>query len=381
MRMRSAIAVALLPCGAAAAGEVPGADSSSAWGLFLAEVFRSIDTVGFVLIVLFIVLLGMVIDMFLHLRVGRMLPETLLADVQEEMTNGEYEKAFELSDKSPSLIGQVFAAILAKTDYSFDRMEEAMRSEVRIQGLVLRQWVAQFRMTAVLGILLGVAGAIVEAMRLVFDLARRPDAADVWTFETRALAYAAVCIAASFVLSFIKFEMPFGGSITLASFVPIIIYSYVFGFRRGLLAGVVYGLLQFIQSPFFVNAIQFFLDYIFAFSAIALAPVFKKVLNEKPAVILGMLAVALFRLAMHTCAGIIFFNEGLVYENLPQNNAFVYSLVYNAIYVAPDIAISIAAMCALLFTGSFKRIKVLIESNARINSEEITAAETEDTTE
>lgn len=189
------------------------------------------------------------------------------------------------------------------------------------------------------------------------------------TSETRALAYAAVCVAASFVLSFIKFEMPFGGSITLASFVPIFIYSYVFGLRRGLLAGLVYGLLQFIQSPFFVNIFQFFLDYILAFMSIALAGVFKKLLKEKLSVILGLLLVGAVRLTMHILAGIIFFNNGMIYENLPASNAFVYSLVYNSIYVAPDILISAIVMCILLFTGAFKRLKVFLQNSAKINSE------------
>lgn len=189
--------------------------------------------------------------------------------------------------------------------------------------------------------------------------------------NTRALVYAAICISASFVLSFIKlFRLPFDGSITLASLVPIVIYSYVFGFRRGLLAGIIYGLLQFIQGPMFLTPIQFILDYILAFASISLAGVFKKVLKENLAVILGLLLVGFVRLTMHTLAGIIFFNAGWVYPELPSSNAFVYSLVYNIIYILPDIAIAIAAMCALLFTGSFKRLKTFMENSARIISEE-----------
>lgn len=161
------------------------------WTAFLGEVFRSIDLVGFVLITLLIVLLGMCLDLFNHLRLGKIIPEGLLSDVQEEMGNGEYEKALELCEKSNSLIGQVFAAALSKTDYSFERMEESMRSEASIQGLVWRQWVGQFRMMAMAGFLLGVVGALVESMRFVFDMVGRPNVglALASSFEVRGLVY------------------------------------------------------------------------------------------------------------------------------------------------------------------------------------------------
>lgn len=167
---------------------------AAGWLPFLGELFRSVDAVCFVLATLFIALFGMIIDLFGHLRIGRMIPETLIADVHAEMDNGEYEKALEICEKADCLIGQIFAAALSKTDYSFERMAEAMRGEACIQGLVLRQWVAQFRATAAAGVLLGAAGAAVEAMRLVFDIAGRGGAglfaAFASSFETRAIAYA-----------------------------------------------------------------------------------------------------------------------------------------------------------------------------------------------
>ena len=192
---RTAFAAAgfTIVAGAAAAEEYAVTDFAPAgWGTFLGEAVRSVDVVGFALVVLLIVLLGMCVDLFNHLRIGKLIPEGLLNDVQEEMSNGEYEKALEICEKSDSLVGQIFAAALSKTDYSFERMEEAMRGEAQIQGLVWRQWVRQFRMTALLGILLGVAGALIEAMRFVADLAGRSNftLAISSSFEMRSLLYA-----------------------------------------------------------------------------------------------------------------------------------------------------------------------------------------------
>lgn len=161
------------------------------WSVLFGEFFRSLDVVAFVLVTLTIVLIGMGVDLFSHLRIGRLIPEGLLAEVQEEMANGEYEKALELSEKSDSLIGQIFSAALSKTDYSYDRMEGALRGEADIQALVWRQWVGQFKILAVAGPLAGLVGALVNAMRLVSDLTGRPDfgLALASSFEMRSLLY------------------------------------------------------------------------------------------------------------------------------------------------------------------------------------------------
>ena len=192
-RLYLLVSLPLFAPGVAAAAEAYGATdfASDRWSAFLGEVFRSVDVVGFVLLAFLLALIGMCVDLFVQLRVGRLIPAGLLGDVQEEMGNGEYEKALELCEKSESLVGQVFSAVLAKTDYSFDRMEEAMRGEVKIQGLVWRQWTRQFRAAAVGGLLLGLVGAIVQCMRFVADMNGRPNIALMLasSVEVRALAY------------------------------------------------------------------------------------------------------------------------------------------------------------------------------------------------
>lgn len=163
----------------------------SGWGALLSEVFRSVDLIGFVLLTLLVILIGMFVDLLTHLRVSRLIPENLLTDVQEEMANGEYEKALEMCEKSDCLIGQIFAAALSKTDYSFERMEEAMRGEASIQGLVWRQWVGQFKIAAVAGFLLGLFGALLNSMRFISDLIGRPNVglALASSFEMRSIVY------------------------------------------------------------------------------------------------------------------------------------------------------------------------------------------------
>lgn len=179
-----------LPGLAAAAESYPIADYTTAgWGAFVTEAFRSLDLIGFLLLTLLVILLAMALDLVSHLRISKLIPESVLAEVQEEMANGEYERALEVSEKADCLIGQVFAAALAKTDYSFERMQEAMRGEVAIQALIWRQWVGQFRIAAAVGLLLGLMGAAVNVMRFIGDLAGRPNVglALASSFEMRSL--------------------------------------------------------------------------------------------------------------------------------------------------------------------------------------------------
>ena len=54
---------------------------------------------------------------------------------------------------------------------------------------------------------------------------------------------------------------------------------------------------------------------------------------------------------MHVLSGIIYFGFGYIYEGFPSNNALIYSICYNAVYILPDMII------ALLFLIPFSRTK------------------------
>ena len=97
-------------------------------------------------------------------------------------------------------------------------------------------------------------------------------------FDSKSIAYAAICIAMSFALSYIKlWSMPQGGSLTLASLLPLMLYAYMFGVRKGVMTGAAYGVLQCVQNPWLIHPAQFLLDYPVAFAAIGLAGMFAKI--------------------------------------------------------------------------------------------------------
>lgn len=183
---------------------------------------------------------------------------------------------------------------------------------------------------------------------------------------TKSIVYGGACVAASFVLSFIKISMNYGGSITLASMLPLFIYCYVFGVGKGLVVGVVYGLLQFIQGPYFLTVPQFFLDYILPFAGICLAGVFKKVMPEKGAIFCGAVLFSILRLAFHIGSGIIWFGMDSVVDTLPlfgsteAMGAFVYSFLYNAIYMVPETIILLAVLWYLVASKQFFTLEKML---------------------
>ncbi|MCX7950912.1 MAG: energy-coupled thiamine transporter ThiT [Clostridiales bacterium] len=171
-------------------------------------------------------------------------------------------------------------------------------------------------------------------------------------FDTRKLTMASLCIALSFVLSYIKiFKLPQGGSITLGSLVPLFIFAYIYGARDGILVGAVYGILQFIQEPYIVHWAQVLIDYPLAFGALGLAGLSRK---NMP---LGMIIGGTGRLFFHVVSGVIFFGS---YAPEGQN-VLVYSLVYNLTYLLPDLIVCII----IAFIPQFKNaINKIIAQNA-----------------
>lgn len=166
-------------------------------------------------------------------------------------------------------------------------------------------------------------------------------------FETKKLTMASLCIALSFVLSYIKiFKLPQGGSITLGSLIPLFIFAYKYGARDGIFAGAVYGLLQFIQEPYIVHWAQVLLDYPLAFGALGLAGLSRR---NMP---LGILAGGLGRLFFHVVSGVIFFAS---YAPEGQN-VVIYSLVYNLTYLLPDLVLCIIISFIPQFKNAIDRI-------------------------
>ena len=194
--------------------------------------------------------------------------------------------------------------------------------------------------------------------------------------KTQRLAVSGVLIALAVLLSFIKvFELPFGGSITACSMVPVMLLGYLYGVRWGMVCGLADGILQGLLGAATTQAFaglgvlqaiaMVCLDYLLAFSVLGLAGAFRKTIR-KPSLsfALGCGFAGFLRFVVHTVSGAIlygswaewYFTQSGFYSwgaDILQRFsgtglAIVYSIIYNASYMLPETILAAAAGAALL---------------------------------
>ncbi len=173
--------------------------------------------------------------------------------------------------------------------------------------------------------------------------------------NTQRLVECAFLIAMGVVLSLIKLiDLPYGGSVTLASMLPILLISYRHGIVYGVISAGVYGGIQQLlglKTLSYVSTWQsvlavILLDYIIAFAVIGLGGIFRRKLNDQALELcIGAILVCLLRYLCHFISGVTVWT-GFA---LPTLGATVYSLAYNATYMVPE---AIILTAAAFFIGS-----------------------------
>lgn len=217
------------------------------------------------------------------------------------------------------------------------------------------------------------------------------------TYTTRDLTYGAACLALAFALSWAGLTLPNGGTITVASLVPIFIYCYYFGFRKGIVVTAAYTLLQFVQFPNIVSPWSAFFDYILPYFSLCVAGLFcykpqkyaefikrnktdggrgaKNSLKKWAftvgghwGIFVGAIVHMLIRYFCQTVSGVM--NYELWYgEGFSFAHKLGFSLAYNA-YGLIDSVITIAALLILLSSRSFNMFMTATFDNKRaLNSD------------
>lgn len=186
------------------------------------------------------------------------------------------------------------------------------------------------------------------------------------------LCECAVMIALAFIFDFLSkgissfFPNPWvnGGGITIAM-VPLVFISYRHGLSWGLITAFAYSAIQLITgwyAPPAGTPIAFILcvllDYILAFTALGLAPIFAKPFKNKLLGYgFGAFAVCILRFICSFLSGAILWGE---YITWGFESVWLYSFVYNISYMLPNAiltAIIISALCAVFDPKTLKRRK------------------------
>lgn len=202
--------------------------------------------------------------------------------------------------------------------------------------------------------------------------------------NTLKLTVSAIMVALSTILSFVKFaELPYGGSVTLFSFVPVLFVGYAYGFKWGISAGLVYGVLQTIFGisgavagagfKWWQVALCALLDYLVSGAALGTAGMFKKsIKNREVSFGLGILVACIIKYACHFLSGYIlfagwaewFFTEGAgvsygagILASFSGNAlSAIYSLIYNATFMLPETIISIVIGLIIIAVKPIRKV-------------------------
>lgn len=202
--------------------------------------------------------------------------------------------------------------------------------------------------------------------------------------NTKRLTESAMLLAIAIVLELVSKavipEMPFGGQITLASMLPVVLISYRHGVKWGLTCGVCYALIEMaigaktvtaaFQPGYFGDGamigralLMCLMDYLLAYTLVGLGGMFRnRMQNPGLSLMCGSLAALGGRYLAHILSGYILFSgwaewfftqEGfpgwgaeLVASLSPGALGWVYSIVYNGIYMIPEMILT--ALVAVL---------------------------------
>mgnify|MGYP000891846782 CR=1 FL=1 len=178
--------------------------------------------------------------------------------------------------------------------------------------------------------------------------------------DTKVLVEVAIMVALAFVFEviFTAFPgMPFGGRVSL-SMLPIIVLSWRRGIVPGMVAGVIFSILNMLLDGIgpaawgitwgvFIAAV--FLDYLIAFGLVGIAGIVKKPFGDNVySFALGIVIASTLRFLFHFISGVVFWAAWAEEVQAGMNPA-LYSLIYNGTYMLPTLGLLLIVGIALYF--------------------------------
>lgn len=178
---------------------------------------------------------------------------------------------------------------------------------------------------------------------------------DTGRFDAGKLACAGIALALAFITSYIRFELPMGGSVTLFSMFFICFVGYAFGVKVGFTTAFAFSILQFVQSGgnYFLSPFQICCDYFFAFTALGIAGFWYK---KENGLTKGYIAAALARGLFHTIGGYIYWMDYMP-DWFPKSLTGIYSIVYNYSYILVEMVATLILINIPALKRAIERIK------------------------
>lgn len=189
-----------------------------------------------------------------------------------------------------------------------------------------------------------------------------------------AMVLAMVCALIPFL------NLPFGGGFTVASMLPVVIISYMYGMKWGFFSAAIYSVIQIVMdlylgkgstliALFMPNSEGYMgigaaiailiIDYLVAYTLLGFGGAFRKMKNKTLALTLGVVLALSLRYLAHIVSGYIFYGAwaewfftqdnfyaigGWILDTFSGKGlAIIYSIFYNGLYMIPEIVITAVA--------------------------------------
>ena len=209
-----------------------------------------------------------------------------------------------------------------------------------------------------------------------------------------AAALAVVCALIPFL------NLPFGGSFTIGSMLPIVLVSYMYGIKWGFFVSFTYSVLQILmdlalgtgssvvmalfmpESDGYMGGFAaiaiLLLDYLVAYTVIGIGGIFRnRFKNKGAAVCVGSVVALSLRYLAHIVSGTIFYGAwaewffsqegfysvgGWILEHFSGTGlSLIYSIFYNGLFMIPEIVITAAAAVIVARIPYIKKIDGALE--------------------
>lgn len=181
-----------------------------------------------------------------------------------------------------------------------------------------------------------------------------------------ALTQSAIFIALATVLSFLPvYEMPMGGSVTLASMLPILFIGLKFGYKWGLASSGIYVFIQLMQAlikgnvfiyctTFGTVLICVLFDYIVPFGILGLSVFAKPTEGKRLSIIKASITFGVLvaiRFICHYITGVAIWGQWA-----PDGmGKYLYSLIYNGQYMLPELIITLVISVLLMSSSQIEK--------------------------
>ncbi|MCX7934247.1 MAG: MotA/TolQ/ExbB proton channel family protein [Planctomycetota bacterium] len=158
----------------------PAAESNVPQGVFELWILGG-GFIGFIIIACSIIAVALGIEFYVANTREKLIPEDLLADVENALDNQQYEEAVAMVENNDNMLARILYAGLSKMGQGVERMESAMAEEADAQATILYQKLGWINTIAGVAPMLGLYGTV-QGMIKCFQqiaLSNNPTAQDL----------------------------------------------------------------------------------------------------------------------------------------------------------------------------------------------------------